>query len=273
MKSAVRRGPAKIRPQVIFINDYVTPLTGGRLKYSPRFRSLCARRKEVGVSAPLNMFYIDDSGSESSGIAVYGWVETTPQDWRHGLRSWLDFRQKLYASHRVPPSFELHTTDLVGGRGTPSTDPAVNSSKTKRREVLIAALAAISQAPHLRLGTVYRATGLHGKAFEVQREDLYAKLIESLEERFQPKDEYGLIFMDGDGTDPSYKRAHRSLSLATRHVIEDPVFQGSHLSQWVQIADVIAWTTFQHLNENPEYKALYDTYLRNSDIHNGPHAL
>lgn len=53
--------------------------------------------------------------------------------------------------------------------------------------------------------------------------------------------------MDGDGTDPAYRAAHRELKLATRSLIEDPLFQNSQHSQWVQMADIVACTAYMRL--------------------------
>lgn len=82
--------------------------------------------------------------------------------------------------------------------------------------------------------------------------------------------------MNGDGTDTGYAKAHRELKLATRSIIEDPLFQGSHLSQPVQVADLTAWTTYQHLLRHPgkrQFWGWYEQYLRALDVNRGPLAL
>ncbi|MEI6623768.1 MAG: DUF3800 domain-containing protein [Actinomycetes bacterium] len=234
------------------------------------------------MSTPaMRLLYMDDSGSEQSGFAVFGWIETAPHDWRLGLASWLDLRKKLWASYSIPPSAELHAAHLMGGRGQPSTDPAVNNSKSARRDVLLMSLEAMAQAPTLRIGTAYRDTGQRGRQFQLGKEDLYRRLVEYHDERFRKAGEYAQIYMDGDGDDPSYKRAHRGLDLATRHIIEDPHFQGSHLSQWVQMADLVAWTCYRgqlpstssQTGGRAQSASWYDDYLRNSDVNGGPLAL
>lgn len=53
--------------------------------------------------------------------------------------------------------------------------------------------------------------------------------------------------MDGDGTDNSYTAAHGRLNLATRSLVEDPMFRHSPGSQWVQLADATAYAAYQHL--------------------------
>lgn len=66
--------------------------------------------------------------------------------------------------------------------------------------------------------------------------------------------------MDGDGTDTSYISAHRELPIATRSLIEDPAFQHSSRSQWVQIADLIAYASYQSLIRIEEKKFAWEWY-------------
>jgi Protein of unknown function (DUF3800) len=85
-----------------------------------------------------------------------------------------------------------------------------------------------------------------------------------------------MIFMDGDGSDQGYYSAHRALKLADRHVIEDPLFQVSHRSQWVQMADLVAWSAYQALQRSPDRRFAwnwYDDYLAAHDANGGPVAL
>jgi hypothetical protein len=224
----------------------------------------------------MRLFYVDDSGSTDTGYIVYSWIETTPYGWRTGLRNWLDLRKDLYAGYKIPPPFELHATKFVAGRQYPSTEPGFNRSKRSRREVMEKALATICASGDLRVGTVYRQTTAHGTAYHLQRQDLYAKLIAHLDTRLTAAGEFGMIFMDGNGSDTGYYNAHRDLKLASRSIIEDPLFQHSHRSQWVQMADLVAWTAYQGLLRHAG-KAFawnwYDKHLRGFDVNGGPLAL
>jgi len=88
--------------------------------------------------------------------------------------------------------------------------------------------------------------------------------------------EHGLIFMDGDGTSTNYYAAHRGLKLAHRNIIEDPLFQQSHRSQWVQMADLVAWTGYQSLLRHPGKRfawSWYEECLGICDVNGGPLAL
>lgn len=220
------------------------------------------------------MFYVDDSGAAETGWVVYSWLECTIEDWRHGLRAWLDLRKRMYTEHAIPPTYELHTTKFIGGHGRPSLDPAWNLRKANRRIVLEEALDVIGSCTHLGVGTVYRRHVR--RAHRTARSDLYARWISDLESRLAAADELGMIFMDGDGTDPLYYAAHRELKLAHRHIIEDPLFQHSHRSQWVQMADLVAYAGYIGTARPPGREFAWDwyhRYLLGRDVNDGPQEL
>jgi hypothetical protein len=207
---------------------------------------------------------------------VYSWIECAADEWRTGLRTWLDLRRELYVRHQIPPAYELHATRFVNGRGNPSTDPAWNASRPARWALAEELLAAIGSCEALRVGTVYRHAVARGSAYHFQRQDLYQRLIEHLDGKLAAAEELGMVFMDGDGTAAGYYSAHRALKLRHRRVIEDPLFQASHRSQWVQMADLVAYTAYQAVLRHPA-KAFcwdwYDRHLRASDANGGPLAL
>lgn len=224
----------------------------------------------------VRMFYVDDSGATDNGFIVYAWVECHTEDWRTGLRSWLDLRAEMFAKHAIPPSYELHTAAFAGGRGRPSAIPDWNLHKRNRSEVLELALARIAATSCLGIGTVCRVTSARGSAYAAERGDLYRHLVTHLDGRLERDQELGIILMDGDGSETAYYGAHRALKLSRRRVIEDPLFQASHRSQWIQMADLVAWSTYQALLRNPQNRYAwdwYDTYLRPRDVNGGPLAL
>lgn len=223
-------------------------------------------------TTPFNMFYVDDSGSNETGFLVYSWLEVPPESWGPVLRHWLDYRKEVVRDFQVPITTEIHSTKLMGGRSAPSTNPQINRSKAAHVLVVQRALEAMAGCPELRIGTVWRKVAA-GKGFGAKKDAFYADFVAYLEQRFSVSSERGLIFMDGDGTDPSYIRAHRNLKLADRRVIEDPIFHASHASQPVQMADVIAWTAYQSLLKHPGKKAYwgwYEQYLKAADVNGGP---
>lgn len=210
----------------------------------------------MGVSE-VRLFYIDDSGAQSSNLVVYGWVELPVAEWRPALRSWLDWRKALNDSIGLPASYELHATKFANGRGRP-TKTDWDHSKADRSRVMVEALTTIAALPGVSTGAVFRDT--KGTGFFDAKATLYADLVTMIDVRLADTGRYGFVVMDGDGTDPSYRQAHRSLRLATRNLVEDPFFQGSHLSQWVQIADLVAYAAYQSVLRAPGKELMWDWY-------------
>jgi hypothetical protein len=222
------------------------------------------------------MYYVDDSGAAESGWIVYAWIECAVTDWTSALRCWLDLRKRLYEEHRIPPSYELHAAVFAGGRGLPSIDPAWNARKINRAVVMQEVLNAIGSNESIRVGVVHRVTHRRGTAYGVEVGKVYEALVTRVNERSAAAAELAMIYVDGDGTAPAYYEAHRGLTLADRRVIEDPLFQTSARSQWIQMADVVAWTAYQALVRTPNRTFAwewYDRFLLSRDVHGGPVAV
>ncbi|MER6629154.1 DUF3800 domain-containing protein [Streptomyces sp. NPDC000987] len=204
------------------------------------------------------IFYIDDSGAESTGYVVYGWASIDLAHWSAALRCWLDFRKHLYAATGIPADYELHATQFIPGRGSPSTRPEWNRHKGHRGRVAQDALATIASMPGTRTGAVWRHTAKTGRAYYAERAAVYEHLLHFLDNTLFAGGDHGIIVMDGDGSDGSYQREHRKLKLATRHIVEDPWFIGSHTSQPVQIADLLAYTAYQAVLRHPGKRFMWN---------------
>ncbi|WP_375433371.1 DUF3800 domain-containing protein [uncultured Friedmanniella sp.] len=222
------------------------------------------------------LFYMDDSGHHDTGWAVYAWVEVDVTEWRDGLRPWLDFRRRLDEASRIPVTYELHMTRFLGTSERPSRDPEWNTTYENRWAVVADALDVVAATPCLSVGAVHRHTEERRKSYRREQADLYRRLVGRLDDRLTAAGDIGIIVMDGDGTDESYVTAHRELKLATRSIIEDPLFQNSHRNQWVQIADLVAYTAYQSLLRAPAKRFAWDWYadhLATTDPEGGPQAL
>ena len=106
-------------------------------------------------------------------MVIYGWVEVAPQGWRTALRSWLSLRKSLFMDYGIPVSQELHATEFVNGRGRISVVPPTRFIDASRgntlwkdlgREVAHRCLAT-RDCPDIRVGSVYRWTGVTGSAY------------------------------------------------------------------------------------------------------------
>lgn len=193
------------------------------------------------------LIYADDSGHPQTGLVVYGWIEFSPDHWSSVLRSWLDMRKRLWRDYRIPVTKELHTTEYVNGRGRISTQVpdrhlhnGVEYWKDFGREVALECLETLRCTEGLSIGAVYRRGD--PKDLAVTRAQAYEALVERFEEELVSSESLGLVVMDGDGSDISYRNAHRNLELSKRHLIEDAIHLDSRSSQLVQMADLVAWS-------------------------------
>jgi len=71
-----------------------------------------------------------------------------------------------------------------------------------------------------------------------------------------------MVFMDGDGSDTTYRAAHRNLKLSARRVIEDAVLTDSKHSQLVQMADLVAWSANAHIEPHRGNEFAWDWYTK-----------
>ncbi|MFE1472136.1 DUF3800 domain-containing protein [Nocardiopsis dassonvillei] len=225
------------------------------------------------------MLYLDDSGSDRhGGLIVYGWVEVEPAFWSRSLRQWLEMRKLLVRDHAVPVTQELHATQYINGRSRISTNPPPQFEKDGEvlwkdlgRSVALRCLEVIRGCEHLQVGAVYRWEPAGGKAYGQAKYETYRDFIADLDDELRVANTYGHVTMDGD--DPHYREAHRLLKLDSRHLIEDPVAHDSRVSQWTQIADLVAYTANIHLNRyrgNQFGWDWYSTYLAPRDPHGAP---
>lgn len=227
------------------------------------------------MPAPLDrLIYIDDSGHPASGLVVYGWVELSPDRWASVLKAWLDMRKRLWREFAIAVTQELHTTQYVNGRGRISrcvpgrhVHDGVEYWKDFGREVAIECLETLRCTEGLVVGSVWRRGD--PERFSVTKREAYASLVERFEGELAESSSLAMIFMDGDGSDTSYRSTHRGLRLADRHVIEDAIHLDSRSSQLTQMADLVAWSANAHIERvagNEFAWAWYEAYLSERDL-------
>ncbi|CAM3723856.1 DUF3800 domain-containing protein [Occultella aeris] len=227
------------------------------------------------------MIYVDDSGHPQEGTVVYGWVEFAPDRWAGVLRCWLDTRKRLWREFGIPLTQELHTTEYANGRGRISKQlpdrhvhKGVEYWKDFGREVADQCLETLRCTEGLKVGAVWR----RGAPEQLARtkQEAYGALIERFERELADSGSLGIVFMDGDGTDGSYRSTHRGLKLAARRVIEDAVHLDSKASQLIQMADLVAWSanvTIDRHARNEFAWEWYSTFLAERDPARGAQAI
>lgn len=211
------------------------------------------------------MMYVDDSGHPASGLVVFGWIEFAPDHWAGVLRSWLDTRKRLWREFGIPIVQELHTTEYVNGRGRISkriperhVHAGVQYWKDFGREVAVECLRTLGSTEGLRVGAVWR----RGPAYDIARtrQETYASLVARIEHELAAERSLGLIVVDGDGSDTTYRSTHRTLKLSERRVIEDAIHLDSRGSQLVQMADLVAWSANAHVDAHARNRFAWDWY-------------
>lgn len=183
------------------------------------------------------------------------------------LREWLELRKRLWRDFGIPPAQELHTTQYAQGRGKVSTSPPTQYIhgdtvywKDLGRDVAVECLKVLEQCPSLGVGAVARQTSATGREYEKEKADVYTKLVNRWNGEHAADDTYVFVSMDGDGSARTYREAHRSLALDTRHVIEDPMFHDSKRSQWTQMADLVAYSAYKNLDRHHASEFAWDWY-------------
>lgn len=157
----------------------------------------------------------------------------------------MGFRRMLFEKAAVPVDTELHAVKFLQGRGRPSLDSDWNLRRQNRHEVFREALGTIADLPGAEAGATFRRTKARRDEFCPEQQSHYAAAVSHLNRELSRRSARGLIVMDGNGTDFAYHSAHGAFPQAGRRVIEDPFFVDSRVSQWIQIADIIAYTAFQ----------------------------
>ncbi|WGP08075.1 DUF3800 domain-containing protein (plasmid) [Bacillus subtilis] len=227
------------------------------------------------------LIYIDDSGHPNSGLVVYGWIEFNPNRWHEVLGHWLAHRKVLWRLYGVAVPKELHMTDYALGRGRITQkipDRFVRDGQKLWKdfggEVARASLDTMRSIEGLRVGAVYRQASQ--ETWSAARADVYCQLIEQFETEMADTASLAMLFMDGDGTEHSYREAHRALPRSTRRVIEDPIYTDSKTSQLMQMADHVAWCANTAIAQIPNHAfahGWYEEYLSVRDPSRRPQAL
>ncbi|MFD1045762.1 DUF3800 domain-containing protein [Kibdelosporangium lantanae] len=203
----------------------------------------------------MRLFYVDDSGAPATRTAVFGWVELDADAWYATLQHWLDWRSKLHETVGIPADHELRAIKFIGGRGYPTLD----ARRAERTEVLRSALVRMSAIPGLGFGAVY-ARGAATTNYHDLKTRCYHELVRFLDDRLARDGGFGMVVVRGDGTDESYYEAHRALSDDSRCLIEDPLFRSGRDSQWIQMADLVAYAAYMHVARIRGKEAIWSWY-------------
>ncbi|MEW2491782.1 DUF3800 domain-containing protein [Streptomyces sp. NPDC048411] len=172
----------------------------------------------------------------------------------------------------IPVDSSLHSVNLAGARGrhvhrSRSTDPVTHRQHCQ--EVILRGLRTIAATPGMRVRAVYRETGNYGR----DRPALYAALLHQLNRELATSGTYGVVIVDGDGTESALRRAHRALPDEGRHIIGDPVFRPARDLDLLQAADMLAYSAYQSIAKRPSRAFMWHWFGATFPGAHGPSAL
>lgn len=173
---------------------------------------------------------------------------------------WSAFLEKLQFNldFSYTPGYPLHAVDLLGGRGRllhPEGGPAPGlKRKREAAGIVLQGLETLAQVPELSVGSVYRRGAT--------REDLYADLVEMINNRHAEAGSSCQFVVDGNGTEKALRDAHRRLPSDRRHVLGDPKLLPARATPLLQAADFVAHAAYQFLVRYPARAFMWDWYPR-----------
>lgn len=215
----------------------------------------------------FRLYYIDDSGAHDSGYATFTWLQLDAGHWAGAEQLWMHFRAELLRRHGLAPGYVLHATDLIAGRTAGAEDPDL---RFRGARIVRDALTAIAGLPGLSVGTVYRQHEPHRPGRT--KYELYQDLVAYLDADLRTADTAGMVFLDG-GRNKHFVDAHRALDHPGRRLIEEPQPRPASADQWVQMADIAAFSAYQSIARRPSKHRLWAWYpaiLGHLDRHGGP---
>ena len=204
------------------------------------------------------LMYVDDSGDQTQ--TVYSALLVPVSAWTEHLERWLSLRQWLYKKYELPARFELHAYSWIPLKGEPVVpdrpELLINTSVGLRREIAERALFVVSQMAGLGVVTCVGAGADHVPVYE--------QLLATVDAELAARRSWALSIVDGDPTnpDPHVQRAHRKLDIRRRRIVEDGWLQPAHMSQLIQMADLVAHSAFQAHRRRPERQFMWGWYAK-----------
>ena len=207
------------------------------------------------AGAPLRIYYVDDSGD---GRTVILFAALCLDIATHGeaSRDWMRFRDELSRDPRlqIPADAPLHSEALVGARGRHLSQSRSRDRATHRlhcREVIRRGLETIARLPGVGVRAAYRRTSDYAR----DRPAVFAELLTRIDSELAAERAYGVMVVDGDGSEHALRRAHQVLPTHGPRMLRDPLFLSAQSTPLLQAADLLAYSTYQTIadQENRQF--------------------
>jgi hypothetical protein len=224
-------------------------------------------------AAPLRLYFVDDGG-DARTTTCFAALGIDLSHASAANQQWRNLRADLFADARleIPVDSPLHSVKLAGARGryvhrSRSTDRVTHRKHCQ--EVILRGLQTIADMPGARVRAVYRETDDYGR----DRPALYGALLRRLNAELAQQETYGVVIVDGDGTEDALRRAHHDLPEAERHIIGDPIFRPAHELDLLQAADMLAYAAYQSIAKRPSREFMWHWFGSTLPGAHGPSAL
>ncbi|MFI7148196.1 DUF3800 domain-containing protein [Nonomuraea sp. NPDC050022] len=219
------------------------------------------------------MLYVDDSGN-SRDLMIYAALDIDRRFLLEAHARWARLREEIAHEGLIAAHVPLHAVDLIGVRGAHVhfySDHGLSREKHRQymRNIVRRGLQAIADMPGICPRIAYRKA-LLGKT---GRPELYQEFVTEVNRDLAKSDEMAKIIIDGNGTDPSFREAHRRLSAVNRRINGDPAFLPRAQCGLLQAADFVAYAAFQSLEANPKRLFMWNWFKQTFPQCQGPMAL
>ncbi|MFI6768771.1 DUF3800 domain-containing protein [Streptomyces sp. NPDC050355] len=226
-------------------------------------------------AAPLRIIFADDAG-DSRTIAAFASLSVHLDDLEAAKKDLLRFRSALEddPDPGIPIDASLHAQDLAAGRGRHVYRPGLlggarDAHLAHCRGVIRRGLEAVAGIPRARVTAVYRETDDYGR----DRPALQRAWLARINAELAASDEYGVVMVDGDGTEVSLIDAYHDLPERDRRIKGVPLFASARINYFLQAADLLAYAAYQSVAKRPEREFMWDWFGAALPWADGPCAL
>ncbi|MEE4424837.1 MULTISPECIES: hypothetical protein [Streptomyces] len=213
-------------------------------------------------AAPLRIIYGDDAG-DARTITAFASLSVHLDDLEAAKGELLRFRASLEEDPalQLPIHASLHAQDLAAGRGRHLYRPGLTGAAREAhlaacRGVIRRGLEAVAAIPRARVTAVHRETDDYGR----DRPALQRAWLHRINAELAAADEYGVVVVDGDGTDTCLVDAYHDLPGRDRRIVGVPLFESARINYFLQAADLLAYAAYQSVAKRPEREFLWGSF-------------
>lgn len=202
----------------------------------------------------MHVLYVDDSGSVGDAAQAY-LVLGAVSVYERGIYHLIEAADACVAGFGFdePGDVELHGTDMYGGRGSPWRGMKVRAEREALIQCALGTLTGHNASTRLFAVAVNKAAVSPRDPVEVAFEELcnrFNLFLQRIYNRTRDR-QRGLIVMDESKHEKPLQALARNFRMnggrwgQFRNLAEVPLFVDSKATRLIQLADLVAWSTFR----------------------------